>query len=423
MDDAYGLRCEDLRVERAFSVCTARAGTYMNSKLRIALYDDTVSRESAFREPFDACEQVTVERVFDGWDALQLCLAEGTVDVIAVNLDCPGGMKVVEKCARLIPECGVLGVSSRTESLFIIGAMRSGCSQYVCWPVEAEDLNNAIYRMKPIVAKPLVGSRTICVVGSSGGAGATMLACNLAMELQCLSGEDVALVDMNLEFGDVACSFDVNPRYSIADICHEGIELDETSVSAVLERLPCGVSIVARPDNVEDARDVSLDGVEQMFGLLGRHYNNIVVDLPRSFNFLSAVCIGRADHILIVTQLGVPFIRNASRIYHSLISMGADDDRVHIVLNRWNAEFDRISIKDVEQHFRRPVFAVIPNDYQYVSASLDLGHPIGADAPTSKARTAIQEMALKIAPEYAMLKAGIGVAGSGLLGKLFGRKP
>ena len=241
------------------------------------------------------------------------------------------------------------------------------------------------------------------------------------MELAHLTGSNIALVDMNLEYGDVASNFDCTPKYTIADMASGSIELDEETIGAGLHELPSGVSIVARPNQVDEAREVTPDSVELMLRLIGESFQFVIVDLPRSYSFLSSVAVGHADHVLIVTQLSVPAIRNASRVYESLLHLGVDPDCLQFVVNRYNADFERINLKEVEEHFRRPVFAVIPNDYKYVSASLDFGHPIGADAPTNKCRAAIQDIARKLAPEYGNSDE-VGKSEESFLGKLLGRK-
>ncbi len=393
----------------------------MGQIIRVCLFDEVRSPDHPFDGPFKQLENVRVIDTFSTWEPLHECLVRREVDVIAVNLDGETALEVVQGVARKAPECGTIGISTEKDAAFIIKAMRAGCGQLVCAPVEQEDLRNALQRVRPIRAQARHPSRRICVVGSSGGAGTTTVACNLSMELAHLTGQKIALVDLNLEYGDVSCSFDCAAKYSIADICGEGVDLDLASVQAVLHELSCGVSLIARPELLEEAREVSPDGVDGMFRLLSELFPYVVVDLPRAYSFLGTLAVRRAEYVLIVTQLGVPFIRNARRIYETLIHMGADPDRVQIVLNRSNAEYERITVKDVEEHFRREVFAVIPNDYQFVSASLDLGHPIGADAPSSKCRTAIQEMARKLAPDYSTADA-TDAPGSGFLGKLLGRR-
>jgi Flp pilus assembly CpaE family ATPase len=99
---------------------------------------------------------------------------------------------------------------------------------------------------------------------------------------------------------------------------------------------------------------------------------------------------------MIVTQLNIPSVRNASRVYDLLLEMGAPEESLQIVLNRCRAEHERVNADDVERHFRRPVFAMIPNDYCRVTAALDFGHPMMADAPNSPARLAIHQLAKTI---------------------------
>ena len=168
--------------------------------------------------------------------------------------------------------------------------------------------------------------------------------------------------------------------------------------------------LLARPERVEDGRQVAPESVERLLQLLEGMYSNVIIDLPRSFNFFSSAAVDRADLNLVVAQLSVPSVRNAYRVYELLLQMGAEEDRIELVLNRYNADHERVRVEDVERHFGRPVFAKIPNDYLQVMTALDFGHPIQANAPTSPARVAIQEMAKKIAGEF---RSGDAVASKG----------
>jgi pilus assembly protein CpaE len=220
------------------------------------------------------------------------------------------------------------------------------------------------------------------------------------MELAHICERRTALVDLNLEFGDVSCAFDCNPEYTVADVCREDIEVDRVLLGRALLDLPCNVSVLARPHKIDEARVVTPDGVANLFKSIGGMFPYVVVDLPRMFSFLSAAAVQDADHVLIDSQLCVPLIRNAKRIYECLLQMGAREETVNIVLNRCNATYDRITPEEVASHFGKPPFASIPNDYKQVQNSLDLGHPIVADAPSSTARLAIREMAKKLGAEH-----------------------
>ena len=394
----------------------------MVDTIRACLFDAAKLEAPPFRKPFEDLPGLEVLAEASTWAELREHIRHAAVDLIAVNLDDEAGLalSVVERIVQLSPACGVLGVSSRTDPANIIGAMRAGCRQFVAWPVDMDDLAKATDRIRATLRVVPFASRRICVIGSSGGVGATTIACNLAMELAHLTERRSALVDMNLEFGDIACAFDCTPDYSIADVCCEGAEPDRLMLEKAMHELPCNVSILARPDRIEDARGISPEGVQGMLRVMAELFPFVVVDLPRTFSFLSAAAVAEADRLLIVTQLNVPNVRNATRIHQCLVQMDADENRIDIVLNRCKANFERIAPDEVEAQFNRPIFGMVPNDYRRVQSSLDLGHPVMTDSPKGPARLAIQEMARKIAGDSA-IEEQPPPASPGLLGKLWKR--
>ena len=355
-----------------------------------------------FQTPFQRLTGIRILAECSTWQQLQEYLHSSRVDAVAVNLDVSKGndrFTAVRRIVEVSPECGIIGISQDAHPDAIIAAMRAGCNQFVRWPIDQEDLNAAIERVRHVRLPQVSGCQRICVVGSSGGAGSTTIACNLAMELAHVTERSCALVDMDLQYGEVACSFDVKPRYTIADICHAGAEIDRTVLENALEDLACNVSILTRPE-VELVEEVDVDSVEQMFRVMAQMFPFVVVDLPRYFSPPALVTLDGADQVLIITQLTIPHIRNATRIYEYLLRMGADESCVEVVLNRSNANFERITPEEVEKHFKRPIFASIPNDYKRIGASRDLGHPICTDSPNSPARLAIRDMAKILASEH-----------------------
>lgn len=398
----------------------------MANELTVCLFNPDDSGRPDFSAPFRDVPGLRVHCEPTRWEDLRDWLRHTHLDVVVINLDDPRGesISVAERVAQQSPKSGIVGVSSQTDPNFIIKAMRAGCSQFVCWPIDAADLRSAMERIRSQHPLELIGSRRVCVIGASGGTGATMIACNLAAELGQLAGRRAGLIDLNLEFGDVACAFDCQPAYSVADVCGEGMEMDSSVVEKALHLLSCDVALLARPEKLEHARTVMPDSVEHMLHLMGELFPFVVVDLPRVYNFLSMAALRTADLVLIITQLGVPFIRNAARLYQCIADMGANEQNIQIVLNRCKASFERITPKEVEEHFQRPVFATIPNDYKRVQGALDLGHPVVAEGQSGPARMAIREMARKIVEMSGGKIEGRvpGAPGSqGFFGRLLGR--
>lgn len=403
----------------------------MNEPLRACLFDAAAEHIPPFQTPFEQSDELEVLGTFSAWDEFQKCVQTQRIQLVAVNLDDNGaGLQVVDQVVRIAPAAGIIGVSGQTDPQTIIAAMRAGCNQFVCSPIDQDDLRKAIAAIRAGLSvrnakvDETVHSKRICVIGSSGGAGATTIACNLAVELAHVTNRTCALVDMNLEFGDVGCVFDCNPQFTMADVCRDDVEVDRLMLANAIHELPCRVALLTRPENIDNAHSIAPEGVKITLDVLNEMYPFTVVDLPRTYSFMSAAAVNESDHILIVTQLSVPNIRNATRIYDCLLKMGAKRESIEIVLNRFKANFERISPDEVEAHFKRPIFAMIPNDYRRVQSSLDLGHPVLSDEPyNSPTRAAIQEMARKLAarPNETGEVLATVAASSGLLGRIWKR--
>jgi len=214
-----------------------------------------------------------------------------------------------------------------------------------------------------------------------------------------LVNRECAVVDLNLELGDVGCIFDSQPIYSVADLCKEGVTLDRSMLERGFHKLPCNVSILVRPHRVEEAYEVTPEGVLNMLNEARTLYPFVVVDLPRTFTQATAAALTDADRVLIVTQLGVSPIRNATRVHDWLKQMGTPETSIGIVINRGTSSMGHITLKDVEDHFGQPVFANIPNDYRSVQASLDIGYTAIKDGSNNPVQAAIREMGRKIAKD------------------------
>ncbi len=373
----------------------------MASALKAVLFNRVGESSAAFRRAFDALGTINVVEESQDWDSLRAAVDQGGIDLVAISLDgaeqeC---LEIIRRLTHLYSGCGILGVSSNHSPAGIIAAMRAGCSQFVCSPIEQEDLRQAIDRMHLRQTHSNNDSKRICVIGSAGGAGATTIACNLALELGQITERRCAIVDLNLEFGDVAATFDCSPNFSIADVCQQGVDIDGILLGRALQELPCNVSLLARPERIESAREVTSEGLGCMFNIMKMMFPYVVVDLPRMSDYLTGAAVDQADRVLIITQLTVQYLRNATRLYKCLLGLGVEESRVDLVVNRVNSGGERISQSDVEQHFGRPVLATIPNDYQQVQASLDLGQPMLKEAPNTPARLAIHDLARSLTGE------------------------
>jgi pilus assembly protein CpaE len=367
----------------------------MSHSLRVCLYNAEPEASEALCEAIGALHFVRLVAEVDGSEALANVLAWNQVNLVFFHLDPDPDAVVtmIDQVATRYPDLALIAISHQTDPKAILAPMRAGCEQFVCEPIDREDLAAAVSR---VASKRQLGqavSRCLCVTGASGGAGATSIACNMAMEIGHLSERDCALVDLDLQFGDVALNFDCEAKYSLYDLAAAGTDLDESVLSSVINTLPCKVAIVARPELMEQQDAVTAEAVHRVIELLLTTHESVVVDVPRNLNALTMAALSHADIIFLVCQLLVPSVRNAKRYLEALQRMGVPDDRIEVIVNRTDRRNSRFTVEDIEETFKRPVYTTIPNDYQFVARAIDFGRPIAALGRDNPVRVAIRKMA------------------------------
>ena len=158
------------------------------------------------------------------------------VDLLVVNLD-PSPEAILPIVGDVISanrELTVIASSDCTDGQLILKAMRLGIREFLPKPIDAKALTEAIERVAEGRVEVTKQGRLITVIGTSGGVGATLLMTNLAAELAALAEGNVTAVDLDYRFGQVATLFDVDPKYTLADLCGS----PETLESQVIGRAP-----------------------------------------------------------------------------------------------------------------------------------------------------------------------------------------
>ncbi len=349
----------------------------MSEVIQVGLYNaDTGSLEELHNQ---ICNLNFVRFVghVDTESELLALTSEAKLELVFFNLDPEpqNVIEVIEQYASRFPEVALIALSAQTSPEAILAPMRAGCDQFVCTPIDPEDLARAVSR---VASKRLLTqgkSRRTCVVGASGGVGATSIASNLALEIGLSSQHPCAIVDLDLQFGDVAANFDSEAKYTLYDIASSTDNIDKTVLESVLTEAAENVLVLARPYAVDQADSVTPQNIHHTIDILSSIYENVVIDLPRKLSGHEFAALEQADCVLIVCQLLVPSIRNARRYLDAVIAHGIPEERIHIVLNRGDTNTGRVSKEDLEETIKRPVVAVIPNDFQFMAKALDFGQP------------------------------------------------
>jgi pilus assembly protein CpaE len=324
-------------------------------------------------------------------NALRTAMGTEEIAALVIDLDARDAFDVIVEMLEIRPGISVIGVTSTDNVNRIIMAQRAGCKQLTPKPLDPADLVAALRRALEEFREAVTLGKTIAVIGTSGGAGATTIACYLAMAL-ANDNSTVAIVDADFEFGTVAKAWDLSPRFTIHDLMVAS-EADRQHLEDFLIELRSGISVLPRPEKIEQAHGIDEAAMRGVLDSVRNSFNYVVVDLPRKLDDVTGCVIERCEHLLMVVQLTVAGIVNAARIHDALQRHDVPPEKIEFVINRHCKNVHTLDVDALEDRLRRKVFGIVPNQYKTLSAAADLGQLVDERNPVRKA---IADMARKL---------------------------
>lgn len=212
----------------------------------------------------------------------------------------------------------------------------------------------------------------IVVCSAKGGVGKTVLSVNLAVALS-KKNIKISLLDGDFQFGDVSLAMDLHPTFSIKDIVEDIESLDEYTLASYLIHHDSGVRILAAPDRPEYADLITPKVTDKVCDLLLEKHDFLIVDTGVGFQENSLYLVEKADQILVVTNLEMSTLKNTKLMMETLETLGLQH-KIQVVINRSTME-SVIQATDVPEILGEESPIYIPNQFQMVSQSLNVGIP------------------------------------------------
>jgi pilus assembly protein CpaE len=301
-------------------------------------------------------------------------------DLVIVDIrgDAPSAMAVVERLRAGAPGAAIFAVAQTAEPDLILQSMRSGANEFFIWPPADEPFHVAVRRTaarREAAAGTRAAASTLVFFGAKGGAGTTTIAVNCAVELARLSKRATIIVDLKPGLGEVALFLGIRPRYSVLDAIDNLHRLDREFLREIVVKHKSGLDILAGSDNFDRPGAPDAPGIEELFRLLTRQYEYLVVDAGSQINACTVATLYTADQMFLVANPDVPSIRNAQRLLERVRELGACGERVRLLLNR-AAEPYPIPPKQIETALGHPIHHTFRSDYKTVSTALNSGVPL-----------------------------------------------
>jgi pilus assembly protein CpaE len=237
--------------------------------------------------------------------------------------------------------------------------------------------------------------RVVTVFSAKGGCGKTTVATNLAAALAGDGSTRVCLVDLDLEFGDVAISLQLVPERTLVDLIPMAGTMDEHGIRSVITSAGPGIDAVLAPTAPGDAARVGADLVPELVRALRHMYDIIVIDTPPSVSEHVLAAFDLADVTVLLATLDVPALKNLKVSLDTLDLLGHPADTRMIVLNRADARVG-LKLSDVEQTIGMPVTLQIPSSGD-VPAAINRGRLIVQEQPEHEVSRSLRDLAARIA--------------------------
>jgi pilus assembly protein CpaE len=294
-------------------------------------------------------------------------------------------LATIEKLRGRASSMSILVVAVEAKADLIIRAMRVGANEFLTWPVQEDTFHDAIRRIAArheLLPATRKQATTLAFFGAKGGAGVTTVAVNCGVELARLSKRPTVIVDLKPGLGEVTLFLGVRSRYTLVDAVDNLHRLDEQFLRELVSKHKSGLEILAGSNNFDRPSPADSGAIEEVFRLLGRQNDYILVDAGSQLNACAISTLYGADVIYLVANPDVPSIRNAQRLLDRIAQLGAAGDRVRILLNRAAEPFP-IPLSQIESALGRPVDHMFPSDYKTVSAALNTGVPLALTGNSS----------------------------------------
>lgn len=283
-------------------------------------------------------------------------------------------LKISQQC----PNCKILALSDNPSVDLIIQIMRAGAKEFLTVPILKNEFFDAINKLISQLEEPkkINKCKIISVFSNKGGIGKTSLASNLALELSKITKENVALIDMNFQMGDITTFLDLKPSFNISYMLENIDKINETFLLSTLERYKnSSLYVLADPPYFKQADTIHPKQITKLFNTLKETFSYIIVDAEASFDGKNIAALDNSDMILLVSVANLPALRNTQRCLELFDKLGYDKEKTKIVINRY-MENDEIKEDDIEKVLSKQIYWKIPNNYFAIMSAINKGVPV-----------------------------------------------
>jgi pilus assembly protein CpaE len=345
-----------------------------------------------------------------GADLARLFVDQASGDVLTLSVDsltADGGLLArIEEAApqlvvlgpavpldRAFALAGRVDVSAATSVAVVIedadadlwmAALRAGVRDVLSPDADAAEVAAVLERAADLTrarrdaAQAATGAqpdhRVVIVASPKGGVGKTTISTNLAVGLAQSGHGSTVVVDLDVQFGDVASALAMVPEYTLPDTVHGAASNDPLVLKTFLGRHPTGLYVVAGAESPAAGDAVTAEQVGRLIDTLSREFRYVVVDTAPGLSDHTLVALERATDMVLVSSMDVPGVRGMRKELDVLTELDLVPAGRHLVLNMAD-QAGALSMSDVVTTIGTPLDVVLPRSTA-VPLSTNTGVPL-----------------------------------------------
>lgn len=385
-------------------------------KIKVVIVDDSLETRNNIKMLLSFEKRIEIIGEAENGDEAVFIAKEARPDIILMDINMPvkDGIKATEEITYSVPESTVIIMSVQGEQEYIKKAMSAGARDFLNKPFTGDELNRTILKTYEIESKRRefssitksneeIKSTVITVFSTKGGVGKTTIASNLAVGIARSTKKRVALIDLDLQFGDIAIMLNVSVKNTISDLIKDINQLDRELMEDYLVTHFSGVRVLPAPIKPEYAEYITASHLERIVNVLKENYHYIIIDSSASFHETVLSALDQSDKILFVSTLDLPTIKNVKSGLDIMETLHYPKEKIKIILNKASEQFG-IKYKDFENTLKHPIWSYIPEDSQTVITSANKGFPFVMTRMETKVAKALMGMCSEITKESSVIK-------------------
>ncbi|SNR66979.1 AAA family ATPase [Blastococcus mobilis] len=264
-------------------------------------------------------------------------------------------------------------------------AMRAGIRDLLPPSADVADIRAAVERaghaaasrrrvLRPVSETERYAGRVITIASPKGGVGKTTVSTNLAIGLTAAAPQSTVLVDLDVQFGDVASALSLVPEYTLPDAVRGPASEDTMVLKTFLTQHPSGLYAVCGAESPAAGDTVTGEDVTRLLASLAREFRYVVVDTAPGLSEQTLAALDRATDVIMLTSMDVPGVRGLRKELDVLRELAMIPAGRHIVMNFADPK-GGLTVRDVETTIGAGVDVVLPRS-KAVPASTNQGVPI-----------------------------------------------